>query len=184
MTQESDPKVTFSVTPEELFCFEWGHFLREHPYLLGGYYLLVIAVAFYTAFALWKGSLLAGLAFAVFAAVFAPVFFRWLLRKKTQRTFRSIPVQTRQSTIELSPSGIRQRGEYGEGSFHWAALHRVVGTREQIALYLNRRIAIAIPRRAFPTPASADAFLEAARTWHAAATAKGQPETNTEEPGQ
>jgi YcxB-like protein len=179
MTQENHPKVTFSVTPEDLFRFKWHHLLHRYPYLLGGYYLLIIAFAFYTAFTAWQGSLPMALTFALFAAVFAPVVFRWLLRKQAQRTFRSIPAQTRQSTIELSRVGIRQSGEYGEGTFHWTALYRVVGTPEQIALYLHRHMAIIIPRRAFPTPEAADAFLGAARTWHAAA--KDQPQTNADE---
>lgn len=171
MTSESSPRVTVSLTAEDLFRFEWYHIRHTGlRFAIWIWYLGFIVVGFSSAMAGSDDSLPTGIAFALLAAVIAPLVGRWLLRMKTAHDFRKMPAPLREATFEISPTGFRQSGSFGEGTFKWSALRKVVGTPDHILFYLTGRLASVIPRRDFASAAEADAFLEAARKWHADAT--------------
>jgi hypothetical protein len=77
----------------------------------------------------------------------------------------------------LSVPVLAWSGTLREGSIKWAAFARIASTPEQIYFSWHRRAATIIPRRAFASPEDAEALLQAAAHWHAAArSSTGRPE--------
>ncbi|MEO0729447.1 MAG: YcxB family protein [Pseudomonadota bacterium] len=61
--------------------------------------------------------------------------------------------------------GFTLTSELYNGHQKWAAIHHVSDTEGTTILWPNDRIGWIIPKRAFATPAEADAFTEAVRNW-------------------
>src|SRR5262245_5949094 len=75
-------------------------------------------------------------------------------------------------SAELRPEGLFATGPTGDGTRLWHAITRVEATSSQLLFYYSedpRPQAVAIPRRAFPDTAAAEAFLAEAKRLHAAA---------------
>ena len=117
----------------------------------------------------WHLAAVEGLAVA---ALLQGLYFylRAKLRRQARRK-RPRPV----ITAVLTPAGTVVRDEEGsETRMGWAAVPRIEATAAHIFLFQvieKGRVTAAhvIPRRAFASPAAAEAFLDAARRWHAAA---------------
>lgn len=79
--------------------------------------------------------------------------------------------------LAIAPTGLAIRRPGGrEGLYAWSRIQAVAGDARFLKLVLESGIkrqidggTILVPRRAFPTTAAADEFLESARRWHAAA---------------
>jgi hypothetical protein len=70
-------------------------------------------------------------------------------------------------TIEISPDGLVATSPRGEAKLKWTSFARIVGAPDYVYLYLGKRLATIIPRRAFPSLAASEQFLRAAKEWHA-----------------
>jgi hypothetical protein len=72
-------------------------------------------------------------------------------------------------TITLTPEGLHEQTAVNESKTAWRGIHRIDATKDHLFIFLQPAMAHVIPRRAFPTPADADAFLAKARDYFAAA---------------
>jgi hypothetical protein len=166
MNDEGGPSISFTLTEEDVIRFLRYHSLTENRCWI---WLTYGAAILLTGWASGKdGGLWLGLGFAAFTALLMPLLWRWSLRQNARFWMRANPSLTRTSLFEISPKGVRETGSWGEATMEWSAYHRVAATPDAILLYRSRHLAEVIPRRAFPTPDAAEAFLEAARRWHVA----------------
>jgi YcxB-like protein len=97
---------------------------------------------------------------------------RSYLRRRAHRLCRETAGATGEWLLEITSDGLFCSAELGESTIKWPAYTHVFGTSEHIYLYRGPQRAIIIPRRAFASPEEAEAFLQAAQEWHAAATAQ------------
>jgi YcxB-like protein len=162
------PTVTFSLTEEDLFCFLMFHSLHEQRRLTWGGYFAAIAFTF--VMVAKEGQIGMAVGFAVALAIILIPTYRWSLRRAARRMMRESEQLVGENTRVLSPEGVLETGAWGEATLNWNAFDRIVETPDYIYLYRSPRMAEIIPRRAFRTPEAAEAFLQAAKAWHAAAS--------------
>ena len=74
-----------------------------------------------------------------------------------------------QHTIALTPETLHERTAVNDSKAAWRSLFRIDATPDHIFIFTQPNSAYVIPRRAFPTPSDADAFLTSARDYYAAA---------------
>jgi hypothetical protein len=74
-----------------------------------------------------------------------------------------------QHTITLTPEALYERTAVNESKALWRSLYRIDGSPQHIFIFTQPNGAHVIPRRAFPTSADADAFLETAKKYYDAA---------------
>ncbi|MDQ2716743.1 MAG: YcxB family protein [Chloroflexota bacterium] len=91
------------------------------------------------------------------------VFLRWRIRSRSNRN----PELQGEHIITISPEGLRHRTNQVDSLVSWGAIETI--TTDTYGLYFirlsSRRIAHAVPRRAFATPHDAQAFLALAQTY-------------------
>src|SRR5262249_36003484 len=68
--------------------------------------------------------------------------------------------------ITLTPEALQERTPVNDSKFAWRGLFRIDSTPEHIFIFVQPNAAHIIPRRAFATPAEADAFLATARSYY------------------
>jgi hypothetical protein len=176
-------RVQFTVTEEDVYRLQVYHLLHTRELqcalLLGaillfagtGYLLRVLGERPVTA---WVGGFLAVL-------LFAGLNWWGASRRATQWSQRT-GAANKQQSVELSPQGLLWGVESEQTSIQWAEIQRVSGIPGYVCIFLSKKSANAIPRRAFATLEESEAFLKTARQWHAAAVAEGSGEprnTNT-----
>jgi hypothetical protein len=67
--------------------------------------------------------------------------------------------------IRISPAGLQVRGSVFDGDWAWSSVHALPATQEYLFLYWGEAHALIVPRRAFPSPTQAEAFIDAARRY-------------------
>ena len=171
MSEHDQLRAEFAVTEEDVYrLFVYGTLhdlstmIRVSVYflLLFGLTTHLIVTDFpgtqYGLAAAW--GLLAGVAFLLIA--------RWLLRLKARRSGQDMMGSIGERAVEISPEGFLSSSPKGEAKLNWSAFSRFVGTSDYLYFYMGKRAATVVPRRAFPSWAASQAFLEAAREWHVA----------------
>jgi YcxB-like protein len=164
--------ISFRITEEDLFQYMryHGHYIWNTTVWVAIAYCFIAAAILgaLDGFSAVLWLLLSGL-LAVAGGVGC---HRSYLRRMARRLCRETAGATGEFLLEITPDGLFCSGELGEGTVKWPAYTRVFGTSEYIYLYRGPKRALIIPRRVFASPGEAEAFLQAAQEWHAAATAK------------
>lgn len=75
-------------------------------------------------------------------------------------------------TITLPPETLQERTAVNDSKTVWRSLYRIDSTADHLFIFTQPNTAHVIPRRAFPTPASAEAFLATAQRYFEAARAQ------------
>jgi hypothetical protein len=92
--------------------------------------------------------------------------FNWW---KTQRRSRAAGA-VGAAKVEITPAGFfSSKADVGESRRVWSSIDRIEQTPQLVLVYVNHFTAMAIPKRAFASPAAVEAFVQAARDWHRAA---------------
>jgi hypothetical protein len=173
MAEEKALSVSFNTREEDLF-----QYLRDH-----GYHLwrvsMVVAVLFWVAALIVFASLetliavpliLLGGGMSVAAGIW---WHRFYLRRVARRWYRELYQKTPGATgdwrLEITPEGLSWSAELGESRVKWGAYVQIGGSATHLYFYRRLRAPAIVPRRAFASPEEAEAFLQAAGEWHAAA---------------
>lgn len=106
----------------------------------------------------WVG---AGAGMGVILAFMA--WFRWLFLRQNEQ----IPGRLGLHTLEIFPGGFRLVTSAGDATSNWSPVSRISATPTHVIIGIKLGRSEIIPRSAFPSLADADAFVEAARRWHA-----------------
>jgi hypothetical protein len=104
----------------------------------------------------------------VVAMLAVPLYYG-LLRLRIRERIRDVPAVIGDEMIAIFPEGLRTVSELGEVKFKWSEITRVEAIPGQILIGTDRHNTLLIPRRAFPSTEAAEAFLEAAQSWHTTA---------------
>jgi len=161
--------VAYRISEEDLVQYS-----RDHGFFLGQIavrtaigWLLAAGLVLDT-FSNVTGVLLAWL-LGVAAVGLGVRYYRFSLRRMARRWCRQTPGMTGEYLVEITPEGLFWSGALGEGTAKWLAFSQVRGTPHALCFCQGQQSAMIIPRRAFASPEEADAFLQAAARWHAAA---------------
>lgn len=171
MSEEKVLSVTFKVTDEDIF-----QYMQDHGFYFWRVMLpvaLLFCVAAFGILGILQNvtalylTLLGGV-MTIAAGVW---WYRFYVHRMARRWYRNTPGVTGDYRLEIRPSGLSWSGELSDATIRWAAYTCVRGTADQIYFYQQQRARLYVPRRAFASPEEAEAFLQAAKEWHAAATA-------------
>jgi hypothetical protein len=169
-----DEDATVSVT-FDLSAADVRSFLR-HRYGRGRYWrgvLLILAVVtlinvagtYVTRPRNWINLLSALLvplvSFPILALLLKPLFMWYIGRAVLRQGLAKGSIGAHEVT--LGAEDVRDRTRFSEASVRWEAIHRVDRTDEHLYIYVASASALAIPIRAFATPAQANSFFEIAR---------------------
>jgi hypothetical protein len=175
MTQGQSLLVSFNLREEDLF-----QYLRDHGYHLWRVSLIVAVLFWITALDVFGSMeslvavplILVGGGMSVAAGVW---WHRFHLRRVARRWYRQLcqkaPGTMGDWRLEITPEGLSCSAELGDSRVKWALYQQVRGTATLIYFDRPFRAPTIIPRRAFTSPEEAEVFLQAAKDWHAAATA-------------
>ena len=72
-------------------------------------------------------------------------------------------------TVTLTPDALHERTAVNEFKASWRGIFRIDATPSHLFIYVQPNAACVIPRRAFQTPADAEAFLSTAMSHYEAA---------------
>jgi hypothetical protein len=167
MSDASSTSVTYHLTPDDLFAYHKDLLLRKPR----GWAAIFAIYCFLLTFVLAiipssRANITTAL---VVAVIYVPLGWAYL-RRYARRSYTTRRGMSDTWHIEIGPSGVSSSAQMGQGVLKWTAIERIDATREHIFFYLDKIRPVIIPRRAFASPATAEAFIEKAARWHAAAT--------------
>jgi YcxB-like protein len=176
MAAEEALVVHFRLTPEDSMRFRLAHGCFYWR-IIGLFVVLVLALYM----EIWQAvsgqataheravlamTLLTGVGIFGVVICICWLYYRW----DEARWHRKIGDTLADCTLSISPEGVFWSDKQTESRLRWSAVKRTRATRDHLAFYLDTDAALIIPRRAFASPAKAEAFLQAAMAWHQAAT--------------
>jgi hypothetical protein len=172
--EQTRRRVEFRLTPEDLFRF-WRAYEDFHWRIV----VVILGVAgglFEPIRDIVTGratdrewSTLGIVLLSVLPLIGAMVPLRWLyLRWLAGRIYRDRWQPMGDCALEISPEGLFSSDQLGESRSRWSAITRIRDTQHAIYLHQRGPMVTILPRHAFRSPEEAEAFLRAARAWHAA----------------
>lgn len=158
--------VTFTLAPEDI-----ARFARFTMWHLPGSRAQTVGYAAGIPVLLGAGALVVtrdwplALAAAVIGGVVFVLSFGNSIAAATLRRARQSPDALTPQTITISPRGFHQTLWSSAGTIQWSGFRDILTGADCILFMRSARSAILVPRRAFASPAEADAFYELARQY-------------------
>lgn len=171
-------EVEFTLKPEDFLAFNR---YQSKPLLVSIFILSVFIIAsigltgMFIAFrsleasgregdpALFAG-MLAGTIGASFGFFLWQRWLHWIMFKETCTDLRS-EWTTRDIRVILSPEHLRTLSRFSMGTYSWSVVWRIAVTRYHTFLYITKRTAFIIPRRAFRDAQHFDEFIGLAKQY-------------------
>jgi len=172
-------KIVFERTAEDLVRFNEYHW-RNSPAMRRMYRLGFVGAPVsgaVSAFLLAKtGLIVATIAFVTAAALYAAAYVwysSWWLRRGVRMLLAEGHNKGQFGTheIEISADAVTEQTAHDQSKHSWTVIERVAENAFYIFIYTQPTAAHVIPKVAFPSPAQAAAFLDAAASYHQAAVA-------------
>ena len=159
-------EITYALEPEDLWRYSKFVINRVPAFRAKfGFRLVIVPLGLFLLFAiqgfpLWL-SLLVGFGFAV---IWVP-FCLWSARRHQYRLVRDQPDLLAKRSLKIGPEGVRQVTSHADTLMQWSSFTEITESSGQLCLFMNRRFAIVIPKRAFTGPEEARSFFEASKNY-------------------
>jgi hypothetical protein len=168
-------ELTFSITREDFWQFHKFYFERRGSFKRAA--LIFSISASLTGLALgvngklpWWGLL----GIVVVAAPLGPLyarFCRWRCKRSIMRLLAKGDPHSGEQSLRINAEGVFIKSHNFEGTTRWGAVREIVETEEYIFILVDALSGLIIPRRVFPDPSSADAFVSLANSFRKNAAA-------------
>lgn len=171
-------EVEYELTPDDLYAFQWraafnSRIARRTAHQ--GYvawFLVLLLIAILPAigsdgFVFSRISFLFLFVSFAFVVLFGKLLEKWLMGRAIRRLLRDEKPgrgQLGRHKVVLQPDGVVEITSVNQTRTSWSGIDRVEQDGNYIYLYTAPIAAHVIPRRAFPSPADAEAFYQQART--------------------
>lgn len=168
-------EVTYILTLSDLFDFNKYVAFRQPRFWIGNVLRITFFPTLYLLVSLFLGMKLLTVAALTLLMTGAMTFLAWwTYRSEVIKGTAAYPGTFQTQTVWIDAAGVHAASELGAGVNSWAAYSEITETDKLICFMHNRIDGIAVPKRAFPHPADAQAFFEAARACWKSAKADGQ----------
>jgi hypothetical protein len=115
----------------------------------------------------------AALSLITFLAVYhAPGVYTqdWTSRQAHADLMKRDPAPYEENTVSITPEGVTQTTGLSSTTMKWAGVQDITMAKGILVIWSSRASGVAIPARCFARREDADAFMERARRWRAAAS--------------
>ncbi len=186
-------EVTFTLTPDDILQFARHYYrtrtLRVRPALLYaflGLMVLVFSADIWIAVGAWRKTGTVAWGILIGLVVVACAFYLLLppMRWRVVKFIRKQPELVIPHTIDISPEWLSAKTSMSESKHSWQTIYSLEEDTDYLYLFITKRSPHLVPKRAFTSPAQAQAFLDKARLfWNAAKTGQAVSSDAAKETG-
>ena len=170
-------EITYELTPDDLWHLTL--YYRRHKalalitfyYVLGAFLILFSFWPLWTAFELWTKARRVDLVSVFFSCLIFYLTTRFIPLTKA----RTLKVMTKkmgaigEHTVSISPEWFAEKTPVTDIKNAWVTIESIEEDKTHFFFFLSKTLAFIIPKRAFSSPATAQAFLNKSRRyWDAA----------------
>lgn len=168
--------ITYEVLPEDVWRLN-QYYRRKHalrPVIVYGVVAVIALISLGLVCMLltaWQGQGRVDMSQMLSLALVVYVFWRYLPPSKARvlKTAKQTPGFLGKHSVALSPDWISEKTNVSDSKAAWITLFSLEEDVDHLFFFVNKASALIIPKRAFSSPAKAQAFLnEARRYWSAA----------------
>jgi len=163
MTQKFQTR--FKLTLDDFSALNTAYCRLTWPRRIGRY-LNAFVIALMIAgigFSLWVANDVAIAVYFAFIAAFLLLLEFVATSWRQRRSFEHQRLGEFEVEMAADAEGFTSRSEMADGRMKWAAIRHVDDLANHVILWPNNRIGWIVPKRAFATPAEADAFAQFAK---------------------
>jgi multisubunit Na+/H+ antiporter MnhG subunit len=153
---QPDFTLTYRLVAEDFFALMGNRWRRRRASVIG-LAAFVVGIGLWTAYQWWTGGAWTDL-LGAFVLLTSPITVPMINRRAYRRIFEKQRLGTSDVRLAASVNGIDCDAATGRSHFPWSAIGLVEVTADHIFLWLHDYMGIVVPRRAFASPAAADAF--------------------------
>lgn len=168
-------EVTYNITREDYWRFNDFYLRRKGAYRRNFLIFGVIAAATASLFGVTANEPRWLVALSAATGILLTIPYAYLCYWLTKRKAMKIPDEggsiLGERTLRIDAEGVFVKKRNVEGSTKWSGIREIVETPDFFYFFSDATIANIVPRRVFPDPPSADAFLAQAKSfWKKPAT--------------
>ena len=180
LTEGPIMEITYALEPKDLCLYNKLVISRVPAFrAIFALRLVVVPLGLFLLFASQSFPLwLSGLVGVGFAVIWVP-FCLWSARRHQYKSVRDHLDLLAKRSLKIGPDGVRQITDRMDTLMQWSSFTEIAESPEQLCLFMNRKFAVVIPKRAFTGLEEAHAFLQASRDYKAGLDVKASAPNGT-----
>ncbi len=98
-----------------------------------------------------------------------PLYYFPEMKRATIKRAEMVPGALGQHTLTICPERLRQKSLVSESAVGWQSFTELTEDSRYLFFFMSQRFGLIVPKRVFPTPEQAQAFLETAQAYRKSA---------------